>query len=448
MRRAKTTAKPIKIAPSEFGKDIRRDHRDDNCRNSSNDEKIDGGVLSNGETGFIIGNNRCDELNSAMGGMTVGSLPCVRRGRRSVVTSGGNEMLFGGHAGHGNGNRLTQNHRQNGRPNREMLATSMPVPHAPFLSSRRGYETGNNLSSIPAINLTRSAAGSMESESITYGSLRESTFTRLNTNVAYISNSTADKSSVGDKASGGFAPQSLPRMRLSSGTNVKNNGIRTVLQPESRGGIASLFGGGDSGSGQSGHDAASGGITNDYSLYQEGISNSNIGNLSPRDLGQTETIDSGELIRNINKNNGIGSVDRGHVPNEVNSPDNGNIPSGSRLGTSLTGLDILRSSQPGIVDLTLEQRESLQKRVRVMGSYDGLVSPSISSDIPPSSTISVRSLSNHNNGLHAVISRETQAPLSSFLIPPRNMTQAHETEDVDGYDNRPPSPDDIFDMDE
>lgn len=445
MRRTKTTAKPIKIAPSNSN------------GNSSDDDNRDEHIISNGRKGFIVGKNRCDELNSEMGGMTVGSLPCVRRGRRSVVSSCGNEILYGGHAGHRNGNLWTQNQRQGkGRPNREMemLATSMPVPHAPYLSSRRDYESSNKLSSFPAINLTMSAAGSIEPESMTYGSLRESIFTRLNANSlnypTYISDSTADKS--------GCIAQSLPRMRNCNDNITIHNDIGVSLETEGRGGIASLFDGGDST--QSGPGTASGAIAHDCLHDEERIlnsnSNSNIGNSSPQYLERTREINSADLIGNINENNGMGSIldNRDYVPNEVNTLNNNeDIPSGSRLGTSLTGLDILRSSQPGLVDLTPEQRESLQKRVRVMGSYDGPVSQSLSLDITPSSTVSFRNppkrLQGNTNASHPILSGERQSPLTSLLIPPRNMMQAIETEDLDGYDDMPPSsPDDIFDMDE
>jgi len=443
MRRMKTTAKPIKIAPSK------------SSGNSSDDDDRDRHMLRNGRKGFIIGNNRCDELNSGMDGMTVGSLPCVRRGRRSVVSSGGNEILFGGNTSHSNGNRWVQSQRQgNGRPNREMLATSMPVPHAPFLSSRRDYGIGNTLSSIPAMNLTMSAAESIESDSMTYGSLRESTFTRLNANslnrVPYISDSTVAKNS------GGCNPQLLPPMHICNKKNTINNGIGTSLQTKGCGGIASLFDGGDST--QSGQGTASGGMACECLPNEEGISNNNnnIGSLSPQDLKRTQQINSAGLIENINENNGMGSVldNHDHVPSEVNPFDNNeDIHSGNRLGTSLTGLDILRLSQPGLVDLTSEQRESLQKRVRVMGRYDGPVSQSLSSDIIPSSTISFQNppdrRQDNNNSFQPALAADKKSPLRSLLIPPRKMIQANETEDLNRYDDRlPSSPDDIFDMDE
>lgn len=425
MRRSKTAAKPIKIAPSESRKVTSHDSSD---------------VLTNGGNEFIIANNRCDELNSGMGAMTVGSLPSVRRGRRSVVTSGGNERLFGGHAG--SGNHWGQNQRRgNGRPDNEILAASLPVPHAPFLSSRRDYNTGNNLSSIPAINLTRSAAGSIESDTVTYGSLRESTFTCLNTNKAYISESTANKSNISDKSSE-FTPLSLPQMRIRNEKKRHSYGIGTFLQSESHGGIASLFDGVDSTSIQPG---------NEIPPYQEGIGNCDIENPSPHAIGHTEAIDPGELKGNSIEHKRAGLVldDRGQVPNEVNSLDiSDDIPSGSRLGTSLTGMDILKSSQPGLVDLTPEQRECLQQRVRVMGSYDGPVSPSFSSDVTP---VLSRTPPNHlhsrTKDFHTQVFRETDSRQNLFLIPPRDMILAHETEDSDGYDNRPPD-DDIFDMDE
>jgi len=376
-----------------------------------------------------------------------------------VVSSGGNEILFGG----GNGNRWTQNQRQggtNGRSNREMLATSMPVPHAPFLSSRRDYESGNTLlSSIPAINLTMSAAESRESDSMTYGSLRESTFTRINANSLNCTPYISDKSSIGNKSSSGGIPQSLPSMRIYNEKNTIHKGIGTSLQTKGRGGIASLFdGGGDST--QSGHETASGDVEGESLPNEEGISNSNnsIGNPSPQGLERTHEIKSGGPIKNINENNGMGSVldNQDHVPNQVNPLNNNeDILSESRLGTSLTGLDILRLSQPGLVDLTSEQKESLQKRVRVMGSCDGPISQSLSSGIMPSSTISFRTSHNRlpdpNHGFHPTLAGETKPPRISLLIPPRNKMQANETDDLNGYNDRLPSShddNDIFDMDE
>jgi len=393
-------AKPIKIAPSNASNVTKYD-LGDSAYSSSDEIMLDG--HTDGENRFIIGNNRCDDLNSGVGGMTIGSLPSVRRGRRSVVTSGGNEMMFGSI-----GNRWTQNQQQyNDRPNREMLASSMPVPHAPFLSSRRDYEIGNNISSIPSINLTRSAAESIETDSVPYGSLRESAFTRMNPNsfnrTACLSDFTCNESSVDDKSSNGFIPLSLPPTHLSNGLDVKTNGIGT----ENCGGIASLLDGDDSASIQMGNGALT---TNEDLRCLRGSSNIDIGVSSSDHIGQGEFKED----------------NRDHFAN--NSGE-------YRLGTSLTGLDILRSSQSGLVDLTREQKENLQNRVKDMGSYDALVSRSLST---PHAHISSENPLTHRNV--RTISSDTQSPQPSFLIPPRNMRQTHDIVDPEGYDDRPPPP--------
>jgi len=142
MRRSRTTAaRPIAINPSTNGHGPC--HGDEKFRKDVDDDYM----LSNGENRFLHENY--EEINSGIGGLTVGSLPCVRRGRRSVVSSGGNEILFNDHAHVGDGFRWAQNKRQeNNGKKKEMVARSVPVPCAPFLSSRKDYEIENSLSRL------------------------------------------------------------------------------------------------------------------------------------------------------------------------------------------------------------------------------------------------------------------------------------------------------------
>mmetsp|Transcript_153 Transcript_153/g.218 ORF Transcript_153/g.218 Transcript_153/m.218 type:complete len:585 (+) Transcript_153:105-1859(+) len=143
---------------------------------------------------FLAGDGTFDALNSSMDGLTVGSLPSSRRERRMMVSTGIHEIYSGvvgsghnnlahhrhhrGSASRGHRGHTTNSHHRNNMhtTDPDQFSRSMPVPRAPFLSSRRDRKICERLSSIPQMDLPGSVTESNETQSMQYGSLRESKF--------------------------------------------------------------------------------------------------------------------------------------------------------------------------------------------------------------------------------------------------------------------------------
>ena len=126
---------------------------DDGSSSSNNDDNEhhhhDNGDVMETRSNFLSGNS-FDALNSTMEGLAVGSLPSSRRERRMLVSTGGHEAMYNGSSGsygHGHlGQRPGRNGGGGGVGGAANMAHSMPIPSAPFLSSRRDREIGARLS--------------------------------------------------------------------------------------------------------------------------------------------------------------------------------------------------------------------------------------------------------------------------------------------------------------
>ena len=123
--------------------------------------------------------NDNDDLDVEFNNLTVGSLPSIRRERRLIVSSGNHEFISNGatnagqrspslyrrrHSGtsfrgainalnnSNNSNRRRQ-HSDSSAVHRMAIASSMPVPSAPFLASRNDQASGDRLSRYGNTNM-------------------------------------------------------------------------------------------------------------------------------------------------------------------------------------------------------------------------------------------------------------------------------------------------------
>lgn len=162
-------------------------HSNDNSNNSRR-YRMNGSHHPNNDSDSEDDNNYAkaffceslNDLNTNMGGLTVGSLPSSRRERRFLVSIGTNESLPSSRGRAHYTSKATTTTSSSGGGIGGALARSMPPPKAPFLSSRR--ESDDRLKSMPNMDLPESATEygnyfkGTPAAVMPYGSLRESRF--------------------------------------------------------------------------------------------------------------------------------------------------------------------------------------------------------------------------------------------------------------------------------
>lgn len=433
-------------------------HADDDQSSSSS-------IASDQDT-LGIGNGRnaplrqenFESLNSSLEGLHVGSLPCSRRHRRMMISTGGNEVL----SFVGQNNHYYSRDTRPGRRRKDDMTMAQSMPNAPFLRSRKDYDNSERLSRMPSMNLPESASETVEANATTYGSLRESHFNLIdmrknNTNNDFKVSNGGGNNLIDGRGSlptpGGFNyhqdrqqiassykgnPQmSFSHQPLSSSylnaqrfnTNIQRNYERND-EPgaKNKSVLASLLG--DTTTTKtppSSNDRATGGIGS---------------------LVHSDSVSNHTPLRNGLQNDGRGSKmssphsnrNEGQLVDQQQQDVMGsshNELSAMKPSRSLTGLDILSSSRqsPGGLGITLtpEEKESAIHRARSM-SGDGsmFILPTSSSQSP----------NNYS---------QSRSPMP-HLLAPKNLllggtsnskSSLNSMNSGDGYSsrrNRPPSP--------
>ena len=192
MSRRQASSQPIKIAASspqhypiiggsshDEDEDDDSDHHHDVQGDSYRDVDLDVGRYQQHQHQHQHHHGHQNQLNSTFSNLTVGSLPSSRRERRFMVSSNNHEFYTdrqrsqGGNGGVGGGglgvafdryqqhppdkigahtaavhrSRLGQLRRDSSNTNNGMpMSSSMPVPSAPFLASRKDQASGERLS--------------------------------------------------------------------------------------------------------------------------------------------------------------------------------------------------------------------------------------------------------------------------------------------------------------
>mmetsp|Transcript_16807 Transcript_16807/g.25235 ORF Transcript_16807/g.25235 Transcript_16807/m.25235 type:complete len:462 (+) Transcript_16807:117-1502(+) len=302
-------------------------------------------------------------LSSSFANVTVGSLPSSRRERRYMVSHGNNERL-GVSAGVGVGGI---NVTSTGK-NTNDLSRSMPVPHAPFFSSKRDLNSRARLSRIPSMQLPESVTDVSEASSMPYGSLNESQFrlpSSANSNPGSIPY--ANSNASGDNGNGNVASSYNPSAGVGLDIQKKVQEMRKTgsLIKNDQGGLASLFGG----------DVDQGKDENEDEDRQE-IANGSDKDSHSQMSGIGSLIEHSTLTQRMQNE----SQPRNGVPvpivshfgmqqpqlEQSQSYSHSHIiqsgianPCESQLSGSLTGLSILKCSPKGMVDLEPAQREAM-----------------------------------------------------------------------------------------